>query len=656
MTTDESTRLRTQTRIPVRALGIGAAAICAICWLVPWAELVTGQIMLGILAIPPVAVTGLLMLLVVSRVSRRLAPWLSLRPHEMAVVYIMMVTSTMVCSFGLMERLLPALVGLNYFADPGNRWEQLYFSNVQPWMVPWDPAGGPAQFVSSAFYEGLRESERIPWHLWLRPLAYCLMLYGFVVVAFLSLATIVRRQWSDNEKLSFPLVQLPVEMMRQRAGQRFFRDPLMWIGFAIPAVLFSVNGIRNLRPDVPEITVYLEISGRLPPPLSDLSTWLVSVSPGALGFFYLLPRELLLSFWFFHLLGKLEEAITLWLALPPIRGMHVGANGYVGYQTDGAFFVLVAFMIVMALPHVKLVLKRAISREGPRGEGELMPYRTAVWLLLASLAAAVIWLHFAGMTIAFAAFAVLVYVFVEAVVMARATAEGGLPMTEGCFTPIDISSLVIAPRSLGPHNLTAVGFFDSFFTRDLRGGLLPTLLDSQKIGDLMGLSRRVVLVSFVAAVVLTIPMSVAIQLPLIYHRGALSLWSHFSRQNALQFFQENSAHLQGEDVYTPGSLVCFIAGAAITAWLGFMRVRFAGWPFLPLGYALSTSWGVLTFWFPMFVAWVIKSLVVRYGGMGLYARLRPMFLGMIFGEFTTAVGWTLAAILWQIRAPWFPWT
>lgn len=646
----------TQARAPVRALVVGVIASGAVCWLVPWAELVTGQIMLGILAIPPVAVAGLLVLLVMGQLLQRLTPWLRLRPQEMAVVYIMMVIATMVSSFGLMEDLLPTLVGLNYFANPGNRWEQLYFPNVAPWMVPWDPAGGPLQFVSSAFYEGLREGERIPWGLWLVPLAAWLMLYGFMALAFLALATILRRQWADNERLSFPLVQLPVEMMREQPARPFFRDPLMWIGFAIPAVLFSINGIHNLKPEVPEITVYFELSSRLPPPWSDLSTWLVSISPGAIGFFYLLPRELLLSFWFFHLLGKLEEAITLQLALPQIRGMHVGANGYVGYQTDGAYFVLVAFMAVMALPHLKRVLKRAISPEGATGKSELMPYRTAVWLLFASLAAAAAWLNHAGMTLAFAAFSLLVYVFVEAVVMARATAEGGLPMTEGCFTPIDISSLLIAPRSLGARNLTTVAFFDALYTRDLRGVLLPSLLDGQKIGDAMGLSRRTVLLAFVTAIAVAIPMSAAIQLWTIYHRGALDLWTYFERGNSIQFFGENAAHLQGEQVYSPGALVWFILGGAMTAWLAAMRLRFANWPFLPLGYALSTSWGVLTFWFPMFVAWVIKSLAVRYGGMRLYARLRPMLLGMIFGEFTTAVCWTLAAMIWQIRAPWFPWT
>jgi hypothetical protein len=93
----------------------------------------------------------------------------------------------------------------------------------------------------------------------------------------------------------------------------------------------------------------------------------------------------------------------------------------------------------------------------------------------------------------------------------------------------------------------------------------------------------------------------------------------------------------------------------MTAWLAAMRVRYVGWPFHPLGYALSASWTSMVFWFPMFVAWIVKSLVVRYGGMRLFAKLRPLFLGMIFGEFTSAVVWTLAAAAWDIMPPFFPW-
>ena len=46
------------------------------------------------------------------------------------------------------------------------------------------------------------------------------ILIGLVVFAFLCLAAILRRQWVDNEKLAFPLAQLPLEI----AGDEERRD------------------------------------------------------------------------------------------------------------------------------------------------------------------------------------------------------------------------------------------------------------------------------------------------------------------------------------------------------------------------------------------------------------------------------------------------
>jgi hypothetical protein len=84
-------------------------------------------------------------------------------------------------------------------------------------------------------------------------------------------------------------------------------------------------------------------------------------------------------------------------------------------------------------------------------------------------------------------------------------------------------------------------------------------------------------------------------------------------------------------------------------------MRFYWWPLHPLGYAMSASWTVIVFWFPMLVAWLLKLLTIRYGGMRLYAAVRPFFLGMIFGEFTLATIWTLISILWDTPVPFFPW-
>ncbi len=638
-----------------RAILIGILAVAVVCLIVAWAELVTAQIMIGFLQLPPVALVGLFALVLANKAMRRISTRLGLSPPEIAAIYCMMVIAAMTSSRGLMEDLIPMLVGVNYFANPGNQWQQIFFGHIPQHLVPWDTGGGLEQRPVIAFFEGLREGEALPWAVWLGPLLNWLIPVLAMFAAFLCLATILRRQWSDNERLSFPLVQLPSEMIREQHGP-FFRNPLMWIGFAVPAIIFAVNGIHNINPALPLLNVDININRYfLSPPWSSVGFVRAYVSPGAVGFFYLLPVELLLSFWSFYLLAKVQDVVFSALAFPPLSNPHGMGSGYVNYQTAGAYFVLVICFGAAALPHLKAVLRRAFSRSGPVGEDELIPYRTAVWGLILSLAVVAIWFHRAGMALGLAVFLLLVYVFVQAIIMARGCSEGGLPMAEGSFTPLDISAMLIRPSALGARTLTSVAFFDTLFARDLRGLLLTAFLDGQKLGDEVGLRRRRLLLVFIIAIAVAIPMAAAIQLWLPYHRGALGLYSFPYRRNNIQFFQENGAFLQGETRHAYGAIASFVVGGAIASVLSIMRVRYVGWPFHPLGYALSASWTTTVFWFPMLVAWLLKWSIVHYGGMRLYAKARPFFLGMIFGEFTSAVLWTLLAAFWDLRAPFFPW-
>jgi hypothetical protein len=642
--------------LTLRSVVIGLIAIAAICFIVSWAELVTGRIMIGFLQLPPVALAGLFLLVLANRVVSRLFPAARLRPPEMGAIYIMMVLAALISSRGLMEDLIPTLVGVNYYANPGNQWADTFFPHIPMHLVPWDPGAGPLQPSAVSFYEGLRQGQALPWAAWISPLAHWLVPAVAMISAFLCLAAILRRQWSDNERLSFPLVQLPVEMMREQPGRSFFSNPLTWIGFAAPTIIFAVNGLHNIYPALPSFTVDININGYFHErPWADMSFFHAYVSLGSVGFFYLLPTELLLSFWFFHLLAKAQDVIVSALAFPEITSPHGSGNGYVDYQTAGAFFVLVGSLALTAMPHLKAVFRRAVGRFGPRGEDEILPYAAAVWGLLISLAIVVVWFARAGMAPGFAAFAVAVYVFVQAIIMSRGTAEAGLPMAEGSFTPLDVSALVFRPHLLGARTLTANAFFDALFSRDLRGITLTAFLDGQKLADDIGLQRRRLLLVLIIAIAAAIPIAAVIHLWIPYREGALGLYSFVYRGNCIQFFRENGAILQREHRHTHGAAVAFLGGGAMTAWLAAMRVRYVGWPFHPLGYALSASWTSMVFWFPMFVAWIVKSLVVRYGGMRLFAKLRPLFLGMIFGEFTSAVVWTLAAAAWDIMPPFFPW-
>ena len=44
-------------------------------------------------------------------------------------------------------------------------------------------------------------------------------------------------------------------------------------------------------------------------------------------------------------------------------------------------------------------------------------------------------------------------------------------------------------------------------------------------------------------------------------------------------------------------------------------------------------------WLSIFLAWLCKATILRYGGVRAYRALLPFFLGLILGEFTTACLW-----------------
>ena len=63
------------------------------------------------------------------------------------------------------------------------------------------------------------------------------------------------------------------------------------------------------------------------------------------------------------------------------------------------------------------------------------------------------------------------------------------------------------------------------------------------------------------------------------------------------------------------------------------------WPFHPLGYALATTNSLDYMWCPFFVAWLLKSLTVRYGGIKMYRATLPFFLGLTLRDYVVPALW-----------------
>jgi hypothetical protein len=333
---------------------------------------------------------------------------------------------------------------------------------------------------------------------------------------------------------------------------------------------------------------------------------------------------------------------------------------FVGLQTIGAFLVLAAYLFYVARGHWRRVIRAALGRGTPLPPGtepaEMMSYRWAFLGLLGSFAVIIGWLWLAGMAPWVAVLEMGGYVFIQAMIMARAMAEGGVLMAEGSFTPMDILGAFTSKRIVGPSNLTVLAFTHSMFTRDLRGMTFTGFLDAQKLAEGVGLNLRKLLVAILFAVVVAFLLALVVQLWLPYRKGAaVLLYSYAYRANNIQFWRENLPYMAGEIRYQPDAPIWLGLGAGVTALLALLRLRFFWWPLHPLGYAMCCSWTLIVFWFPILVAWLLKSLVIRYGGMPLFARLRPFFLGLIFGEFSCATLWTLLAIFFNVPVPAFPW-
>ena len=70
--------------------------------------------------------------------------------------------------------------------------------------------------------------------------------------------------------------------------------------------------------------------------------------------------------------------------------------------------------------------------------------------------------------------------------------------------------------------------------------------------------------------------------------------------------------------------------------LVFLRQRWVGFPLHPLGYAMTCSYGDLI-WFPFLLVWLLKSLVLRYGGHIGIDTLQTRFPGVYaVGDVATA--------------------
>jgi len=85
-------------------------------------------------------------------------------------------------------------------------------------------------------------------------------------------------------------------------------------------------------------------------------------------------------------------------------------------------------------------------------------------------------------------------------------------------------------------------------------------------------------------------------------------------------------------------------GFAISGLLGVLRLRYLSWPFHPVGYLLVYTYPIQRIWFSIFLGWLAKVLILRFGGASLFHRSRNLFIGFILGEASAAGFWLIVSL------------
>jgi hypothetical protein len=589
---------------------------------------------------------------VVNVLLRRFAPRRAFAPGELLTVWTLILVGSGIPSSGMMRYFLPMIVAPNYLSNATNNWEAKVWGAVPDWLKVRDPD------AATAFAKGYpRGQEHIPWEAWAGPLFFWSILAVLFLVATFCVASLLRRQWVENEKFTFPLVQLPVLLAEEpkegRLVSDLLRSPLLWLGVLAVTVFHTVRGLHQLYPSVPDIENHWNISALITTrPLNQTGPIDVFIYPLVIGICYLLPAEVCFSLWFFHLFYKFEiylGAVYNWDMPGPVGGYTY--KQFHGLEAFGGAVALLAWTLWTARRHLADVWEKATN--GPRAASiddsrEMLSYRAQVLGIALSYGGIALWLGAAGVSGVLIAVTLLTLTL-ALVVISWVVCQAGLLFMAQPYGSIDVLATTFgtAPFKIAP--LYTLCRWEGMFFYDTREMLAPSVLMGAKCADTAGFDARKLLRAMAASVALSFAISLVASLWLPYYNGGgYSLRNDFTYK------------------WAPQTPLGFLGGAAAVPYKGWMgnwlhivggflgvfalliaRAQF-NVGLHPIGFLCASVYSLHMLWASIFVGWVLKSLIQRYGGMKLYLGALPLFLGLILGDVVNAVVWIVIGNLTQV--------
>lgn len=622
-----------------RSVAISIFLLLAVCVAIAFTDHASALVLLtGANHLPQVVVFVIVVFMLVVNPLLRLvdAKWV-FSQAEMIVIWCVMAAGVGVPAFGLVHYMLPFMVAPFYYSTNDSRWAAFY-EYIPDWLVP---SKDPNSDVVTMFYEGAGDKP-YPWHLlqaWVVPFfAWGIVFLAFFVMVF-CITAILRKQWVEHERLSFPLAQIPFEITRPPEAGRYlnllFRSPITYVGAAVPLVMWALQTLNGYYPNVPFVR---EVHWGLTGLFMSMTGWkgLFRVDFLALGVAFLLSTEVSLSLWLFFIIANVQSIARIKLG-------HVG-EGYVSHQQIGGFLMFAAIMLWTMRRHLKDVFRKAFTGAKDIDDSENgLSYRFAVFGLIGSVIVTVLWLSVLGCPV-YISLLFLVFACVVLVVLSRFIAQCGLVLVQTSLPsgPLSIVQNFTGNAAITPKGLAALTFHQAPMYGDPREIMMPSLLNNAKLAE-KKLNMKALFAVMLLGVVLAYPVSYFTQVATYYKHGpppdnyTIRMYPEQCMNRLATAIKEPTGPFEFDELGRRRGTTHTLVGAGAFALVYFLRSRLYWWPIHPVGILTAQSFPLHMLFLSILLGWLCKTLARKYASGPAMAKIKRFFLGMIVGAATSGM-------------------
>jgi hypothetical protein len=561
-------------------------------------------------------------------------------------------------------------------------------------MGLWNTPQEKARFESMSWTERFGTVlSSIPWNIYLKPLASWGLLFLSIFAFLMCLAEWLRRKWVSRENLPFPLVEVADYVIRhdaqletagdltKPAPRRTLFAPMFLIGCGLGFLMLLAQGASHYGFLGGTSVISFDFSKNIfdvaGGALKNLPVTVFVLSPIIVGIVFLLSLEISFSIWSSFFIYSV--VIFLIKAANPT----LTDGNWTGWA-DGKLYPFTMEQMLGAVVAFSIFHLWKVRNQG--GKGQFAPVETYVspsltrWglLLLPVVIFALLWdagLKNLPMLVMFTG-----AILVITVAIARVRAETGLPTGHAVY---EFTKLPIIFGMTGAMGSKVYAAFLNlvFLPTTLLFRTLPQQLENIELARRYQISFRMVAASSIISVVATLGIAFFSFLTFTYFIGqdfyGFSVLPPLKGGEAavtVAHYPLWVGHFLGEpglDRFTDVNWYRMIAiggGFGVVGLLLILRNRFMRFPLHPIGYlvllmtilySFETPYArnpdfrpllTSTIWGSAFVAWLIKRLVVKYGGMNVYKQAKPLFVGLIVGSVAAIFLWNMVDLGFSLYA------